>query len=207
MEVITGQQTTEDYLEMQKKLGKFYLSKFLELLGQQNKTGRFLEVGSGPGYQTAEVAKMNQEADITAIEPSGDMIAVARSYIEQQGLSNRVRFTQGSVEDRALVEGLGRFDLIYSTFSLHHWKYPAKGIQHLYLALNDNGVLLIYDFERHWATYYLPVRRGIAESVRASYTPREISAMIAGLGIGDYSIHRHFPYLSILIVKKTRVED
>ena len=201
LEVITGQQTSEDYLEMQKRLGKFYLGGFLKLLAQQKKTGRFLEVGSGPGYQTAEVAKKNPEVEITAVEPSSDMLTVAKSYIEQQGLSGRVGFVQGSVEDKALIEDLGRFDLIYSTFSLHHWKDPVKGIQHLCQALNDKGVLLIYDFERHWLTYYLPVKRGILESIRASYTPGEISAMIAELDVGGHAIHRHFPYLSILINK------
>lgn len=201
LEIITGQKTTEDYLKMQKKLGRFYLHGFLKLLAQQKKTGRFLEIGSGPGYQTAEVARENREVDVTAVEPSEDMLTVAKSYIEQRGLSHRVRFVQGSVEDRALIEDLGRFDLIYSTFSLHHWKDPVKGIQHLYQVLNDKGVLLVYDFERHWATYYLPLRRGILESIRASYTPGEISAMIAGLDIGGHAIRRHFPCLSILITK------
>ncbi len=96
---------------------------------------------------------------------------------------------------------LGRFYLIYSTFSLHHWKNPVKGIQHLYQALNNKGVLLIYDFERHWLTYYLPLKRGILESIRASYTPGEIFAMISGLNIGGHYIQHHFPYLSILITK------
>lgn len=201
LEVITGQQTSEDYLEMQKRLGKFYLRGFLNLLLQQKKTGHFLEVGCGPGYQTAEVAKAIPEADITAIEPSADMLAVAKAYIEQQGLSHRVRLVQGSVENKALIEDLGRFDLVYSTFSLHHWKDPVKGIQHLYQALNDTGVLLIYDFERHWLTYYLPIKRGIVESIRASYTPGELSAMIAGWDIGRHAVRRHFPYLSLLITK------
>ncbi len=199
LEIITGQLRTEDYLEMQKKLGRFYLKGFLRLLARQEKRGRFLEVGSGPGYQTARVASENRDADITAIEPSADMIRVAESYIQQEGLGDRVRFVQGSVEDRALIEGLGQFDLIYSTFSLHHWKEPFSGIRNLHRALNDNGVLLIYDFERHWLTYYLPVKRGIVESVRASYTPGEISAMMAGLGIEGHSVRRHFPYLSVLI--------
>jgi ubiquinone/menaquinone biosynthesis C-methylase UbiE len=199
LEIITGQETTQDYLEMQKKLGRFYLRGFLRMLARQKKTGHFLEVGCGPGYQTAEVAKENPNAHITAIEPSVDMLTVAKSYIKQQGLSQRVRFFQGTVEDKALIKDLGRFDLIYSTFSLHHWHDPVKGIEHLYRALNDKGILLIYDFERHWATYYLPIKRGIIESIRASYTPGEIAAMIAGLDAGKHAVRRHFPYLSIIL--------
>jgi hypothetical protein len=50
-EIITGQQTTTNYLGMQKMLGKFYLRKFFAILDGQHKTGRFLELGSGSGYQ------------------------------------------------------------------------------------------------------------------------------------------------------------
>jgi ubiquinone/menaquinone biosynthesis C-methylase UbiE len=201
LEVITGQQTTEDYLEMQKRLGRFYLGGFLRILAQQRRSGSFLEVGSGPGYQTAEVAERHQHAEIVAIEPSADMIVVATSYIEQRGLSQRVRFVEGTVEDGDLIEGLGRFDLIYSTFSLHHWKDPVKGIQHLYQALHERGILLIYDFERRGLTYRLPLKKGILESIRASYTPGEISAMVAILEVGSCNVRRHFPYLSVLITK------
>jgi ubiquinone/menaquinone biosynthesis C-methylase UbiE len=201
-EVITGKQTAEEYLAMQQRLGKFYLKKFLEILDDQKKTGAFLEIGCGPGYQTARVAEHNKEIRIQALEPSSDMITIARSYIEQRGLSDRVKFTEGSVEDESLVECLGEFDLIYSTFSLHHWKDPIQAIQNLYRLLKNNGVLLIYDFERHWLTYYLPVgRKGISESMRASYTPKEILSMIAGLKTESSQVQKHFPYLSVIIMK------
>ena len=52
LEVIIGEQTAEEYLEMQKKLGKFYLGRFLRILASQRKKGRFLEIGSSPGYQS-----------------------------------------------------------------------------------------------------------------------------------------------------------
>jgi ubiquinone/menaquinone biosynthesis C-methylase UbiE len=202
LEVITGKQTAEEYLAMQRRLGKFYLKKFLEILRDQNKTGDFLEIGSGPGYQTARVAQLNQLSRIQALEPSADMIAIARSYLEQQGLGDRVKLTEGSVEDTNLVESLGKFDLIYSTFSLHHWKDPIKAIHNLYRVLKDEGALLIYDFERHWLTYYLPVgRKGISESIRASYTPKEIASMIDGLNMENFLVRRHFPYLSVIIRK------
>jgi len=201
-QVITGKQTTEEYLEMQKRLGEFYLRKFLEILDSQKKSGEFLEIGPGPGYQTARVAEHNQESRIQALEPSSDMIVIAESYMQQQQLGDRVKFTKGSVEDESLVGHLGKFDLIYSTFSLHHWKDPIKAIQNLYRVLKDNGVILIYDFDRHWITYYLPVgRKGITESIRASYTPKEISSMIDGLEMDSFKIQRHFPYLFVTITK------
>ena len=57
LEVITGLKTTQDYLEMQKRLGKFYLKDFFKKFDRLNKIGRYLEIGPGPGYQTGLVAE------------------------------------------------------------------------------------------------------------------------------------------------------
>jgi ubiquinone/menaquinone biosynthesis C-methylase UbiE len=170
-------------------------------LEEQKKNGKFLEIGSGPGYQTVEIIKRFPGAQITALEPSSDMIKVATAYSLSQGVRNRLTFVEGAVEDNGLIQGLGRFDLIYSTFSLHHWKAPEKAIQNLYGALKTCGVILIYDFERHWLTYYLPIKKGIAESIRASYTPKEIISMLSVIKTKNYHVQKHFPYVSIVIKK------
>jgi ubiquinone/menaquinone biosynthesis C-methylase UbiE/Fe2+ transport system protein FeoA len=200
-DIITGQQATTNYLRMQKMLGKFYLRKFFAILDGQHKTGRFLEIGSGTGYQTAGVAEKSPQAEIVAVEPSADMIAVATGYLAQRGLDDRVQFVQGSVEDEALIRSLGEFDLIYSTFSLHHWLDPVQAFRNLYGALKPAGVLLIYDFQRDWLACWLPLSKGMVESIRAAYTPDEIKGMVAQAGKSQCSIRSSFPYLSILITR------
>ena len=201
LEIITGEQKTSDYLEMQKKMARFYLPKFLKLLENQNRTGRFLEIGCGPGYQTVQVAKKNPNSEIVALEPSSDMIRVAKSYSQLQSLNGQTTFVEGVVEDNRTIQSLGKFDLVYSTFSLHHWKDPQKAIQNLYDALKEEGVVLIFDFERHWLTYYLPTRKGIRESIHASYTPKDIISMMTSLNLKDFQVERHFPYLYFLLRK------
>jgi ubiquinone/menaquinone biosynthesis C-methylase UbiE len=201
LEVITGEQTTDQYLKMQKRMGRFYLSRFLIAVEKQNKTGKFLEIGSGPGYQTVQVAKRITDSRITVLEPSSDMIKVATSYSLSHNVNDRITFVEGVVEDDTLIQSLGKFDLIYSTFSLHHWKEPVRAINNLYKALKEDGVLLVYDLERHWLTYYLPLQRGIAESIRASYTPKELISIMASTNSKNYTIEKHFPYLSLIIRK------
>ncbi len=129
------------------------------------------------------------------------MIKVATAYSRSQNARNRLTFVEGAVEDNGLIQDLGAFDLIYSTFSLHHWKVPEKALQNLYGALKTGGVILIYDFERHFLTYYLPIKKGIAESIRASYTPKEIVSMLSVIKVKHYHVQRHFPYISISIIK------
>lgn len=199
--IITGDQSAKHYLEMQKKMARFYLQGFLRIVEDQKKNGKFLEIGPGPGYQTVEIAKRFPGAHITALEPSSDMVRVATAYSQSQGIGNRLTCVEGTVEDNGLIQGLGTFDLIYSTFSLHHWKEPVKAMQNLSGALKTGGIILIYDFERHWLTYYLPIKRGIAESIRASYTPKEIELMLSAIDEKPYRVQRHFPYLSIVLMK------
>lgn len=91
-EVITGTKATQDYLAMQKKLGKFYFKGFFSKLDKLDKGKRFLEIGPGPGYQTALVAEKYQPGEIIGVEYSEDMTRVAESYIWQKALNDVVKF-------------------------------------------------------------------------------------------------------------------
>lgn len=201
MEVITGEKTTKDYLKIQKKLGRFYFKDFFSKFDLLTKKGRFLEVGPGPGYQTGIVAERYNPTEIVGLEYSPDMIAVAEGYMKSKKLEN-IRFLNGAVEDTALIQSLGKFDLIYSTFSLHHWTNPTIGIKNLYESLNENGTLFIYDFFRGGIFYYVKIRRGIWESIRASYIPEEIDNILRSLEIANYKINRNGLYMDFTIKEK-----
>lgn len=200
MEVITGAQKTQDYLKMQKRLGRFYFKDFFSKFDLLSKAGRFLEVGPGAGYQTAIVAERYKPGEIVGLEYSPDMIKVAEGYINRKGLE-QIKFINGAVENTDLIKGLGRFDLIYSTFSLHHWTEPAVGIRNLYESLNGGGILFIYDFFRGGLFYYLKIKRGIWESIRASYTPEEIDKILRNLNMTDYKINRKNLYMDFVVTK------
>ena len=204
MEVITGVKTTQDYLEMQKKLGRFYFKDFFSKFDLLPRTGRFLEVGPGPGYQTGIVTERYKPSEVVGLEYSSDMIRVAEEYIKSKRLGN-IRFVNGAVEDTALIQSLGNFDLIYSTFSLHHWTNPTIGIKNLYESLNENGTLFIYDFFRGGIFYYVKIKRGIWESIRASYIPGEITNILNKLGIENYKINKKGLYMDFVIKRNSHL--
>jgi SAM-dependent methyltransferase len=201
-EVIRGKKKTIDYLRMQKIMGRFYFNDFFTKFDQIGNHGRFLEVGPGPGYQTAMVYDKYSPEEIIGLEYSEDMISVAENYLLEKGISGRIKYICGAVEDEDKVASLGKFDIIYSTFSLHHWTDPSAGIRNLYNALSDNGTIFIYDFIRGGPLYYLPVRKGINESVRASYKTDEIADFMKDLGIEDYLIRQKGLYLDLVVIKK-----
>jgi len=200
-EVISGNEKTKDYLKMQRVMGKFYFRDFFSKFDQIKTVGRFLEVGPGPGYQTVLVCKKYSPGELIGLEYSKDMINVAEKYFAGKGTSDRIKYVYGPVEDSDLIKSLGKFDVIYSTFSLHHWKDPLKGINNLFDALSDNGTMFIYDFVRGGLLYYLPLRKGLWESVRASYKKEEIEEFLRELNIKDYTIRQKGLYLDFIVRK------
>jgi ubiquinone/menaquinone biosynthesis C-methylase UbiE len=201
--VITGEKKTKNYLEMQKKMGRYYFKDFLKKFDRINRKGRFLEIGPGPGYQTMLIAEKYQPSEIIGLEYSPDMIKVAEEYKHNKRNSENVKFINGAVEDTDLIGTLGKFDMIYSTFSLHHWTNPVKGIENLFNALNKNGRLFIYDFYRGGLFYYINIKRGVWESIRASYRPEEVKGMLADLHIENYLVNRKGLYMDFTVFKDT----
>ena len=76
---------------------------------RQGLTGRFLEIGAGPAVLTTMMAQAIPEARITAVDISPAMIAVAKEYVESEGLSDRIEFVEGDTNDAGLLDRLGQF--------------------------------------------------------------------------------------------------
>lgn len=123
---------------------------FLENLERLQIPGRYLDVEAGPGIVAAMVARRRPEVKITGLELSEAMVAVGQEYVARHGLQDRIEFVQGDAADTALLQSLGKFDLIYSTFSLHEWAEPRPIIDNLLLGLAARGVLFIHDLRRVW---------------------------------------------------------
>lgn len=202
-ETITGNENVAAYAGSHKNGAASYFKAFFKDFDPLGSNGRFLEIGSGPGFLTELIAKKKPEAQITALEPSTEMIDFARNHMKEQGIDTNVRFVQGSVDDRDVMNSLGQFDLVYSTFSLHHWKKPNTALRYLFSKVNRNGTLFIHDLKRVPWLYHIPIKSGVFESIRAAFTKNEIAEMLHGMGIGkgEYTIKTPFPYfwMSILI--------
>lgn len=175
---------------------------FLANLQSLEIKGKYLEVGAGPGVLTVEIARTYPEIEITALELLPDMVTAGREYVAENKLDNRIKFVVGDVEDEKFIHSLGEFDLVYSTYSLHHWTNPDKAVVNLYSAVNKGGMLFIYDLRRVWWLYWIPVKNGFFNSIRASYLPSEIKLMLRGLGIQSTEIQKKFPVMHSIFVKK-----
>lgn len=72
-----------------------------------------LELGSGTGFATERLLRLNRQARITALDFSADMLAIARA----KSSLKTVQFLQGDIRAEWPT---GRFDVIFTTLCLHH---------------------------------------------------------------------------------------
>jgi ubiquinone/menaquinone biosynthesis C-methylase UbiE len=175
---------------------------FLKNLNSMNVEGRYLEIGAGPGVLTTEVARIQNAVKITAVELSKDMATVGREFVVESGFENRIQFVTGDAEDESLINSLGRFNLVYCTYTLHHWEDAEKAIHNLTHALTDGGILYLYDLRRVWWLYWVPIRNGFFKSIRAAYTPDEVKSMIQRLGFTHFEIRNEFPFMQSVFIMK-----
>lgn len=208
-----GERKTKEYVQHHQKYTRVQFRVFMKELARQYTRlqfpldGRFLEIGPGPGFLTAIMASHYSQAEMNALELSADMISTAKQVLGRTQPACRVRFIEGSVDDKSLMIHLGKFDLVYSTFSLHHWEKPVQAMKTMYRALKQGGLMMLHDLKRVPWLYLLPVRNGFIDSIRASYRPVEITRMLSEAGIGNAAIMTPFPYFwQTITITKSAVE-
>lgn len=76
-----------------------------------------LEIGCGTGDEAIELAALGLR--ILAVDPSPEMVRIARAKAEARGVGDRVTFREASARDIGSIPwGTSRFDGAYASFSL-----------------------------------------------------------------------------------------
>ena len=98
--------------------------------------GRLLEVPVGTGVLTMPVYRELREADITCLDYSPDMIAVARQRAKTAGIDN-IAFVQGDVG--ALPFADESFDIVLSMNGFHAFPDKEAAYRETYRVLKKGG--------------------------------------------------------------------
>ncbi|MBQ7767411.1 MAG: class I SAM-dependent methyltransferase [Oscillospiraceae bacterium] len=126
-------------------------------------SGKMLEVPVGTGVLTMPAYKTLPHADITCLDYSADMMAVAQHRAEKMNLRN-VRFQQGDVG--ALPFEDGSFDLVLSLNGFHAFPDKEAAYREVYRILKPGGIFCgcSYIAEKNkrtdWFINHLYVRKG-----------------------------------------------
>ena len=198
---LVGAENTSTYARLAERF-KICHWGFLRHLETLKVGHRYLEIGPGPAVLTAEIARRRPDAHITGVDLSPEMVTIGRGTIARAGMADRVRLLVGDAGDEDVIGSLGEFDLIYSTFSLHHWDDPKAVIRNLMSVLSDDGAIYIHDLRRAWLMYLVPSDFGFWKSIRASYLRQDIHDMLDELGITRYQVWNVFPCMQSIQIWK-----
>jgi demethylmenaquinone methyltransferase/2-methoxy-6-polyprenyl-1,4-benzoquinol methylase/phosphoethanolamine N-methyltransferase len=105
-----------------------------------------LDVGCGTGSLTiASKQKQGDDGEVVGIDPSSNMVDLARRKAEKTGL--QIDFRVGVIEN--LVFEAERFDLVLSSLMMHHLTSELKelGLREVHRVLKPGGKILIVELD------------------------------------------------------------
>jgi len=104
------------------------------------KNGTILDLGSGTGYLSIEIAKRSPSLQVCGIDLSRQMVKIARHHAK--GVDN-ARFVFGNAAKLPFKDN--SVDLVVSTGASHHWKTPRLIFDECYRVLKTGKEAWIYD--------------------------------------------------------------
>jgi SAM-dependent methyltransferase len=180
-----------DLLELEAETQGQYLEQAIDELRHLSPK-RVLDIGSGPGVAACLLAAAFDDAEVTAVDGSPELLARAEQRARRGGVRLRTRsatFPEGLAE-------LGPADLVWSGQVVHHVGDQAEALRRLAALLEPGGVLAIV--EGGLPTRWLPRdlgfgRPGLAERLDVALAER-FSRMRAGLP-GSMAVVEDWPGL------------
>ena len=201
--------------------------RFVEgALAQGVQQGLGLDLGTGPGYVAVEIARQRPELRMVGLDLAAHMAERACRLAARTRLNGRGLWPQA--DGHRLPFANGTFDLVVSSFALHHWADPVQILNEVARVLKPDGRYYIADlcrdvtaFQRLFAYASIPVVSlpfgsylgygGYYESVRAGYTRAEARALLerSALAAGDvrYAGSWFVPIFTITSCEEARPRD
>ena len=102
--------------------------------------GTVLDLGSGTGYLSIEIARRSPGLQVYGIDLSRQMVKIARRHAK--GVDN-ARFVFGNAAKLPFKDS--SIDLVISTGASHHWKTPRLVFDECYRVLKTGKEAWIYD--------------------------------------------------------------
>jgi ubiquinone/menaquinone biosynthesis C-methylase UbiE len=158
--------------------------------------GTLLDIGCGPGYLAAEIARRYPALDVIGLDISPDMLKLAARNLP----SGRVKLLLGDAA--ALPLENESVDSVVSSASLHHWEDVPAAFNEIYRVLRPGGRFLIMDLRRDTAGLSFFIARilnifapaelkrtqGALGSLYTAFTPAELAAFLAPLDFKETEV-------------------
>ena len=113
---------------------------------------RVLEVGCGSGALSVRLAR-DHGFNVSAIDVDPGEIRRARERVSRAATRPGPEFLVADVASMPFDDG--SFDLVVSTFSMHHWDDKTAGLAEIRRVLRPGGRALIWDTRRGFSLFHL----------------------------------------------------
>ena len=162
---------------------------------------RVIDIGSGPGVGTCELARLFPNAHVIAVDSSPVMLERTMQRAVDPGLQTRI--STHIAELPGGLDGIGQADLIWASMSLHHVGDEVASLRILRDLLDPHGLIAIAELaepmrmlpdsldlgragladrlEHAWATWFAGMRAGLPDSVPSIGLPSMLTS--AGLDV------------------------
>jgi len=169
-----------------------------------------LDVGTGPGYIAIETAHLlRSRAHITGLDLSAAMLTIADSNAQERGLSEFITWKEGDAKQMPFNDDT--FDAVTSSGSLHHWDDPKRVFNEIARVLKPGGAVLIRDsrrLQKRSARLFAGMiglsipktfRIHYWNSIKASYTPEELSDILQSSTLKNWHIEQDVMDLMVVV--------
>ncbi len=163
-----------------------------------NYSARILEIGSGPGWISLELARLMPETEIVGLEPNAELITIANQNKNHEKAANAY-FVKNDYENLNVFAGQS-FDCIISFKALRQWNFPLQVFNEINRILKKDGTYAIGDYRKDlkWmakASIWL-TKRTMSHEFRSlwqdkldnSYSLDEIVKILMGTKLKDWKI-------------------
>jgi ubiquinone/menaquinone biosynthesis C-methylase UbiE len=150
--------------------------------------GLVLDIGTGPGQIPIKLALRNPKLQITGIDLSEAMLAMARKHAKLAGVQGQVNFQAGDAKHLPFP---GRhFNLVICNSLIHHAADPLATLNEIARVAKPEGAILLRDLRRPSAPafpmyicwfgrhYSGLMKKLYVDSVRAAYTSAELRELL-----------------------------
>ncbi len=172
-----------------------FIQRFRKFFPRLAEKGAILDLGCGPAVIPLRLAGLLPKWEIHGVDGSPAMLSAGVEAVRKEGLEKRIRLIHGILPDD-LVLPRSRYEAVVSNSFLHHLAEPMD----LWQAIRRYGLpgaaVLVMDLVRPADeeaaelvidTYVpgapLKLRQDMLLSLRAAYTPAEISVQLERAGL------------------------
>lgn len=103
---------------------------------------RILDIGCGSGIHSLAMKRLGA-AEVVGFDYDPHSVATSQRVRDWSGIADGWSIAQGSVLDRAYMQALGSFDLVYSWGVLHHTGAMWDAVRHAAIPIREGGEFYI----------------------------------------------------------------